>query len=102
VSIRTPENRAKFQAHIDQLRREGKCQCFECLRAEGFTPPLSKRKNHPGIGPHRVFGKDEGGEPYQTEGKGSKRSKEEDAAWQSMTAEEHSHLKEAVANRAVI
>lgn len=99
---RTPENRAKFDEHVDKLRREGRCQCFECLRANGFTPSLSKRKNHPGISPHRVFGKDFGGEPVQTEGKGSPRSKEEDAAWENLSPEEHSHLKAAIRNRDAI
>jgi hypothetical protein len=102
VSIRTPENRANFQAHVDKLRVEGRCQCFDHLRGEGFTPPLSKRRNHPCKSPHEVYGKDEGGQPIKTEGKGSKQDKVDKAEEAGSTPVERRHLKAAVANREVI
>jgi hypothetical protein len=102
VGFRSAQNRANFQAHVNRLRSEGKCQCFECLRGEGFTPPLSERRSHPGISPHRIFGKDECGEPVLTEGKGSKQNGTDAENEAGSTLEEKTHLKEAVANRDVI
>lgn len=99
MGIRTAKNRDKFYAHVRKLRKEGKCVCFDCLREDGFTPPLSKRNSFPCVGPWRVFGKDPGGEPELTQGKGAKHGEQDEPG---SDAEERSHLKEAVANRAAI
>lgn len=101
MGFRTKENRDKFDAFVHRLRVEGKCQCFDCLRAAGFTPPKAKRRNHPALSPHQIYGKDEGGEPVLTEGKGAKHGGT-DADQVGTTAAERSHLKHAIANRDVI
>lgn len=103
MSIRTADNRAKFKAHVDKLRREGKCQCIDHLRSEGFTPPRSERRSHPRLSPHGVFGEDEMGEPVLTEGKGARHGgSAEENNEAGGTLEEKSHLKHAIANRDVI
>ena len=87
----------KFKDYVNKLRVEGKCQCWDHLRMAGFTPPKGERGNHPSISPHAVFGKDVGGEPVLTHGKGKR---EDDQVGE--TLEEASHLREAVRNRDVI
>jgi hypothetical protein len=88
----------KFKDYVNELRITGKCQCWDCLRQAGFTPPKGERGNHPSISPHGVFGKDEGGEPVLTHG--TRRSKDKDQV--GTTPSEGHELRESVRNRSAI
>lgn len=89
----------KFKDYVDMLRRAGKCQCFDCLRRAGYTPPKVERAHHPSISPYAVWGKDVGGEPVITQGA---RKKDKEDAYSDMEASEGHNLREAVRNRSAI
>lgn len=86
-----------FEKFVNQLRREGKCQCWDHLRLAGYTPPKGLRGSHPSISPHAVYGKDEGGQPVQTHGK---KAKEETKVGESPT--EGAAIRAAVRNRSMV
>lgn len=82
-----------------EAKAEGKtppCECWDCLRESGLTPPKRLREAHPRKYPPQVLGEDPGGDPIVTTNKRSKG----DSYGASST--ERSHLREAVRNRSAI
>lgn len=92
---------AKFRKLVLARRESGLCNCWDHLRADGLTPPLSLRASHPQRYPHQVFGVDLGGEP-QPKANNPDEEQGPKEQHQKTTPTERSHLREAVANRSVM
>ncbi len=82
-----------FGKVVGDVRVQRGCTCWDCLRAQGITPPLFLRDKHPVKYPRIVFGTDVDGVPRQTQQKKSK---------DKATHDERKHLWEAVRNREAI
>lgn len=71
------------------------CECWDCIRAAGLTPPLHLRAQHSRKYPHQELGADAQGDPYVTVNKKSDHDNE-------LKGTEGRHLREAVRNRSAI
>lgn len=81
------------------------CECWDCLRADGITVHGSMRDRHKGMYPPAVFREERHmaeGQVVKTNGHPVPQRRQDDAKHQATTSVDRAHLREAVANRAVI
>lgn len=90
----------QWDAFLKKRRAEEKCCCWDCLRAEGYTPPLSRRSRCRGNHPFTIFGEDIGGEPVITES--NKKKEGDETKGEYVQAAKESNLRGAHRERAVM
>ncbi len=52
---------AEFKTRGRRMLGHDPCTCWDCLRAEGLTPPYGDRDRHPQRYPHAVFARSDDG-----------------------------------------